>query len=295
MKKKVIKITLTLQGAEESFTAEGSNRISSSGLAISTVLNYGNGALAPTAEITAYGLPISTMNKLFRVQWNTMQSILNTVKIEAGEQGSELSVIYEGNITFATINLDAAPNVTLVITSQMAVVEKMQVVEPFIVEDGQTVDAASSIERLTKEMGYEFQNFGASHQLVSTTINGSRLDQIRAIADMCDFDLYIEQKLIVICKRNGDREIKIPILSPSTSLIGYPKPDTRGVSFSCIYNPMVRFGGVVTIKDSIIEINNGDWRVYGMVATLEANIPQGKWQIDANATWRDSKDAAVQR
>ena len=51
----------------------------------------------------------------------------------------------------------------------------------------------------------------------------------------------------------------------------------------------------MTIKDSIIEINNGDWRVYGMVATLEVNIPQGKWQIDANATWRDSKDAAVQR
>ena len=165
-----------------------------------------------------------------------MQSILNTVKIEAGEQGSELSVIYEGNITFATVNLDAAPSVSLIITSQMAVVEKMQVVEPFIVEDGQTVDAAASIERLTKEMGYEFQNFGgASHQLVSTTINGSRLDQIRAIADMCDFDLYIEQKLIVICKRNGDREIKIPILSTSTSLISYPKPDTRGGGFVLLY------------------------------------------------------------
>ena len=58
---------------------------------------------------------------------------------------------------------------------------------------------------------------------------------------------------------------------------------------------MVRFGGVVRIKDSLIAIANADWRIYGLVATLEANIPQGKWQMAVNATWRGSKDAAVQR
>ncbi|WP_236513529.1 hypothetical protein, partial [Escherichia coli] len=62
------------------------------------------------------------------------------------------------------------------------------------------------------------------------------------------------------------------------------------------YDPLVRFGGIVQIRESIIgDVVNQDWRVYGLVATLEANIPQGKWQMNVNATWRNSKDAAVQR
>uniref|UniRef100_UPI001F3B1AD1 hypothetical protein n=1 Tax=Escherichia coli TaxID=562 RepID=UPI001F3B1AD1 len=94
MKKKVIKITLTLQDGVQTFTAEGDNRLSSTGLAISTNITYGNGAISPTAQITAYGLPLSTVNKLTRVQWNTMQAILNMVKIEVGEQGQTLKVAY---------------------------------------------------------------------------------------------------------------------------------------------------------------------------------------------------------
>ncbi|MGF5977428.1 hypothetical protein ACQE9Z_28340, partial [Klebsiella pneumoniae] len=116
MKKKVIKITLTLQDGVQTFTAEGDNRLSSTGLAISTNITYGNGAISPTAQITVYGLPLATMIKLMRIQWNTMQAILNMVKIEVGEQGQPLKVAYEGNITFATINMDGAPNVALVIT-----------------------------------------------------------------------------------------------------------------------------------------------------------------------------------
>lgn len=296
MKKKVIKITLTLQDGVQTFTAEGDNRLSSTGLAISTNITYGNGAISPTAQITAYGLPLSTVNKLTRVQWNTMQAILNMVKIEVGEQGQPLKVAYEGNITFATVNTDGAPNVALVITSQMAVVEKMRPTAPFTIPKGEEVDAADIVKFLAQDMQYEFENYGVTHILTDTTLNGSNIEKIEKLAQMCDFDLYIEQRLIVICKKGGDREVKIPIITPKTGLIGYPAPDQRGVTFSCAYDPLVRFGGIVQIRESIIgDVVNQDWRVYGLVATLEANIPQGKWQMNVNATWRNSKDAAVQR
>lgn len=295
MLRKVIKITLTLNGQDESFTAQGDNRISSYGLAVSTAITYGNGAMTPTAQITVYGLPIETMNKLFRVQWNTMKAILNTVKIEAGEQGKTLDTVYEGNITFATINMDGAPNVALVITSQMAVVEKLKATLPLTVPKETTVDAADLIKFLAEDMEYKFENYGATHPITDTSLNGSNLEKIEKLCTMCDFDLYVEQKLIVICKRGGNRELKIPVITPTTGLIGYPSPDQRGITFNCAYDPLVRFGGIVRIKDSIIGVANEDWRTYGIVTTLEANIPQGKWEMNVNATWRDSKDAAVQR
>jgi hypothetical protein len=295
MRKKIIRVTLTLQDENVFFTAQGDNRLSSTGLAISTAITYGNGAIAPTAQITVYGLPIATMNKLFRVQWNTMQSILNMVKIEVGEQGEKLSVAYEGNITFATVNMDSSPNVSLVITSQMAVVEKMKATEPFTIPKDTPTDVDDIVKFLAEDSGYEYENHGVTHILTDTSLNGSNIDKIEALAKMCDFDLYIEQRLIVICPKGADRPLKIPIISPSSGLNGYPSPDQRGISFSCQYSPLVRFGGVVRLKDSIITVANADWRVYGLVSTLEANMPQGKWEMNVNATWRDSKDAAVQR
>jgi len=296
MRKKIIRVTLTLADGTKTFTAQGDNRLQSTGLAISTNITYGNGAISPTAQITIYGLPMSSMAPLFRVQWNTMSAILNTVKIEVGEQGGELTKAYEGNITFATINMNAAPNVGLVITSQMAVVEKMKATPPFTIPKGEEVDAAEIISFLARDMGYQFENNGASHILTDTSLNGSNLEKIEKLAYMCDFDLYVEQGLIVICKKGTARPVKIPIVTPKNrTLDGYPEPDQRGISFNCLYDPMIKFGGIITIKDSLIEIANADWRIYGLVSTLEANIPQGKWHSSVNATWRDSKDAAVQR
>ena len=125
---------------------------------------------------------------------------------------------------------------------------------------------------------------------------GSGIEIIEKLSHACRFDLYIDQRSISICPIGGSRELKIPVITPKTGLIGYPAPDQRGITFSCAYDPLVRFGGIVQIRESIIgDVVNQDWRVYGLVATLEANIPQGKWQMNVNATWRNSKDAAVQR
>lgn len=295
MRKKIIQITLTLTDGVEVFTAQGDNRLRSTGLAISTAITYGNGAISPTAQITVHNLPIDKMAKLFRVQWNTMQALLNTVKIEVGEQGGQLMTAYEGNITFATINMDGAPNISLIITSQMAVVDKMRVTDPFTIPKDTTVDVSQIVRFLAEDSGYQFENYGVTHALSDTSLNGSNIEKIEKLAQMCDFDLYIEQRLIVICKKGGERDLKIPIISPRTGLIGYPAPEQRGLNFICAYDPLVRFGGIVRIKESLIEIANADWRIYGLVSTLEANIPQGKWEMNVNATWRDSKDAAVQR
>ena len=295
MKKKIIRISLVINDENVFFTAQGDNRLRSSGLAISTAITYGNGAISPTAQITVYGLPIETMNKLFRVQWNTMNSLLNTVKIEVGDEGDKLNTVYEGNITFATVNMDGAPNVSLVITSQMAIVEKLRYSEPYTLLKDESADVSDIVRFLCNEMGFQFENNGVTHILTDTKLLGSNMEKIEKLAQMCDFDLYIEQRSIIICKKGASRPLKIPVISPSTGLINYPSPDQRGITFSCAYDPMVRFGGVVRIKDSLIAIANADWRIYGLVATLEANIPQGKWQMAANATWRDSKDAAVQR
>lgn len=295
MKRKVIRITLKLKDGEEVFTTEGQNTLTSTGLAVSCGLSYGNGAITPTAQVTVYGLPLDKMLKLMRVQWNTMNALLNTVRIEVGEEGDKLDIAYEGNITQATIDANAAPDIPLIITSQMAAFEKAKVSPAYTIEKDFTIDAALIVEELAHGMGYEFTNEGVSHVITDTVLEGSDLEKIQKLAIICDFDLYVDQKVIAICKKGTAREMKIPVLTPKTGLNGYPVPDIKGVVFSCQYDPSIKYGGIVRIADSLMTICNGDWRLYGFTAQLEANIPNGKWKIDAQATWRDSKDAAVQK
>lgn len=296
MRKKIIQITLTLNGQQQVFNSDNQNQLTSRELAVSCSLAYGNGAITPTAQIRVYGLPLDKMNKLMRLQWNTMDSLLNTVRIEAGDQGDTLKLVYEGNITQATIDANAAPDIPLIITSQMAAFEKAKVSPPYTLEKDVQMDAALIVEELATGMGYEFNNNGVEHIITDTSLEGSDLEKIQKLAVICDFDLYIDGKKIDICKKGEPRTLKIPVISPSTGLIGYPVPDIKGVNFSCLYDPLVRFGGIVRIQNSQLgDIVNRDWRIYGLTAQLEANIPNGKWQIDAQATWRDSTDVAIGR
>lgn len=301
MNRKVIRVTITLKGTDkegkpEVFTSEGDfNQLQSTGLRVLCNIINGNGAISPSANIQIYGLAMDKMAKLMRIQWNTMSAILNTILIEAGDEGSELTRVYEGNITFAKIDMSNVPNAFLNIESQAAIVDALKPVEPIpFVND---FDAAEMIRIIAENyMGYEFENNGASHIIPDGgTYRKTYLSMIQEIAQAADFDLYIEQGKIAICPRGGARNIRVPVISPKTGLIGYPVPDVRGVSFKALYDPLIKFGGVVKIQDSIIDVCNGDWRIYGTTVTLEANQENGAWFIECNASRRDAQDVALAR
>lgn len=301
MNRKVIRVTITLKGTDkegkpEVFTSEGDfNQLQSTGLRVLCNIINGNGAISPSANIQIYGLAMDKMAKLMRIQWNTMSAILNTILIEAGDEGSELSRVYEGNITFAKIDMSNVPNAFLNIESQAAIVDALKPVEPIaFIND---IDAAEMIRIIAENyMGYKFENNGASLIIPDGGLyEKTHLAMIQQIAQDADFDLYIEQNLIAICPKGVARKVKIPTLTPTSGLIGYPTPDVRGVSFKAFYNPDIRFGGVVKIQDSIIDVCNGDWRIYGTTVTLEANQENGAWFIECNASRRDAQDVALAR
>ena len=245
MNRKVIRVTIRINGQDQICTSENEyNQLQSTGLRVSCNIINGNGAVSPTANIQIYGLALDKMLKLMRIQWNTMGAVQNTILIEAGEEGSELFKVYSGNITFAKIDMANAPNVSLNIESQSAIVDSLLPVQSKIFEAN--TDAAAMIEDICKDMGYRFENNGASKIIADGgTYNGTRINMIKSIADAADFDLYIEQNNIAICPKGGPRKIPVPIISPKTGLVGYPIPDVRGVSFKAFYDPLIRFGGLV--------------------------------------------------
>lgn len=295
MKRKILKATINLNGKDKTFTAHNqSNVLESQGLRIQCAIQFGGGAVSPTATIKIYGLELQNMLDLMRIQWNTMSAILNTIRIDFQEEGdTTFTKVYEGNITFAKINFEGTPDVSLDIQSQMAIVEQLRPQDPITFLND--TDAATMIEQIAKSMNFQFENTKKASKIIANggTYEGSNLDKIKKIAQAADFDVYIEQNLIAICPKGFARDIKVPIISPKNGLIGYPVPDIRGITFRCLFNPLVRFGGIVTIKDSILTTCNGDWRVYGCTIMLESNFQGGKWEMEVSASPKNSKDLAI--
>ena len=293
MKRKEIKVTITLNGEEpQSFTSTpNQNQMSANGLRVLTDIAYGYGAIMPTAQIRIYGLSLDKMTKLLRVRWNTMGALLNRVKIEAGEQGEKLANVFDGNITFAYPDFANAPDVALVIESMTAVLENMKPTRPSAYSE--PVDVAQVVQDIVDDMGYQLENNGVSKIIGPWTLTDTNIAKLHKLACDCKFDLYIEGSLVAITPDGGARNIQVPVVTPSTGLIGYPVPDLRGVRFKCLHDPLIRFGGVIKIRDSIVDVCNGDWRIYGLQKSLEANQPNGNWFCEVAATWKDSEDAAI--
>lgn len=291
MDKKVIRSTITL--VNDKFD-DGTNQIIAEGLRTICNIQFGGGAVMPHAEIIIYGLRLDVMHKLMRVRWQDINSMLNTIRVEAGEAG-EFSIVYEGNITFAYIDTSNAPNVSLRIRSITAVYEAYKPARQgmFLGE----FPVVRAIENIANDMGYRFENNGVPEDLTMTdvTLGDSDLNKIRKLCRDYQIDLYVENRSITITRQGDPRNIRVPLITPKTGLIGYPVPTIQGVDFRCLYDPMIRFGGLIKIADSLMETTNGDWRVYGTTIQLESEMPGGAWFIDVRASHKDPNNTAISR
>ena len=253
-------------------------------------INYGNGAVLPSARIKIYGLKLESMTKLLRVKWNTEPALMNLVQVEAGEAGN-MSVVYTGNITFAYPDMAGAPDICLVIESHTAVLWQLKPADS-VSNEGET-DVAAIIESLCKKMGRRFENNGVNAKISNQYLNGSELDKVRQIAAHANIDVYIDNETIAITPKGQPRMIEIPVISPTTGLLGYPVPDQQGVKLQCLYDKSLRFGGLIEISGSLIEICNGRWRVFGLSLDLESKVPGGKWLADIKAANVESTDVKI--
>lgn len=285
LKEKRIKVTVVLTGEDKTFDAKGNNTLVFDKLRTECRINYGNGALMPSAQIRIYGLKLENMLSLLRVKWSTIEALQNIIQIEAGDSDN-MSIVYKGNITFARTDFTTAPNVSLIIESNTAIFHNLNPAPPRSF-DGE-IDVAEAIETLAKDMGMNFENNGVKARLQNQYLPDTALKKVQMLAKNAGCDLYIDNDTIAISPKDSPRMISIPVISPKTGLIGYPVPDLIGLNFVCLYDTAMKFGGLVEIKDSSISQCNGRWRIYGMSITLESITPNGKWEVFIKAADAES-------
>jgi hypothetical protein len=266
--------TFTLQ--DGTFTGTGSNSVTVSGLRATVTVTRVGGAAFNQATASIYGLTLDLMNDLSTLGSLIANNKRNGVAIYAGDAKSGMGLVFSGTMNEAWANLESAPDASLDISAQTGLADAIAAVSPASYQNG--ADVATIIRGIASQMkpARAFENNGVSVFLSNAYFPGTATQQIKEAAEAAGIISDDDGQTISIWPVTGSRGGAIPLISPDTGMIGYPKFTRRGVDVVTVFNPNIVLGGKVQV-DSIIRGAKGTWRVHGMVHNLQSQTPNGLW------------------
>lgn len=225
-------------------------------------------------QLRIAGLPLSLMNQLATLGRLPFSTRRNIVTVSAGDEQSGIGVCFQGTITGAWADFKGAPEVVFYITAMAGVDASLAIMPPSSFQG--TADVATIMAGLAQVMGYSFENNGVTAQLSNPYFPGTAMQQMRACAEAAGIEMTVENQTLIISPRGVARGSRIPLVTPSTGLIGYPSFTNTGIAGTTLYNPSIGFHSLIEIK-SDLQPACGRWRITSLTHELESETPGGSW------------------
>lgn len=223
-----------------------------------------------------FGLPQSVMNDLSTMGKLIGDNKFNHVAIYAGDDTSGMSLVFNGSMHDAWGNYHSAPEVSFDISATTGAVDAISATSPLSYNGG--VDVASMLSDIASKMTPKrtFENHGVNVILHNAYHSGTRLQQIQEICEIANINYSDDGEILAIWPQGGSRSGEIPLISPTTGMVGYPTYTSQGIDIVTIYNPSIRPGGLAKVESSIKGANK-TFIVGTMVHNLEAQTSGGAW------------------
>lgn len=252
-------------------------------------------------QVRIYGMPLSLMNQLSTLGTAVAAVRKNTITVEAGDEGGQLAQIYQGTIFSAWADLNAAPAVAFEVVAHAGLIQKMAPAPAFSAKGDR--DAAAILEQLAKQMGFTFENSGVSGVIISNAYyKGTLFDQALACKEDAGIEMVVDNGVLAIWPKNGQRNVEAVLLSPATGLRGYPTYTANGLLVSSLFNPGFHFGALVKVDGTDLLLSQedakragnqlgaqvlpigGQWKVTSLTHDLAAEYPDGPWFTEMQLT-----------
>lgn len=258
------------------FSGTGSNALSVGGLRARADMTFFAKPSAFSLTARVFGLPQSVMNDLSTMGKIVGDNKFNRVDVYAGDAEAGSTLVFSGNMHDAWGNYHSAPEVSFDITAQTANIDSISAVAPLSYNG--SVDVASMLSSIAGQMNppRTFENNGVSVIVHNAYHPGTLTQQIQEICDMANINYSDDGQTLAIWPPGGSRGGSIPLISPTTGMVGYPTYTSQGIDIVTIFNPSIHFGGLVQVESSIKGANK-TFSVVGMVHNLEAQTPSGAW------------------
>lgn len=269
--KKLIELTITLGTGD--FGADLGDTVTISGLRMMVDVVNAGGPSMGMATLRVYGLPFEMMNKLTTIGViNNAIRVKNTILIAAGDAETGMQNVFQGVISEAFGDYNAAPDVPFNVIAYAAYDAALKPVGA-ISYQGAT-DVGGIMQTISNEMGLIFENNGVDVKLSNPYLPGTNLDRVRALASAADFRWTMDRQVLAIWPRNGARSGEVPIVSSETGMIGYPSLSSKGMDIRMAFNWNMRLGGNVMVESSL-PMACGEWNIFNVSHSLSTEMPDG--------------------
>lgn len=277
--KKVIEVHLTL--ANSSFSGKGNTKIIR-GLATDVSIERPGLPDKDKARIKIYNMSLSDMEQLTTLAFRPLEVQNNLVRVFAGTENN-LSEAFTGEITSAFGNFNTTPDPSFEIEALSGYYPSVTPSNPTSITGSSSV--ADVISNIAIKIGYSFINQGVTASIKDTILNGSPLEQAISAAKQVGSQLLVNDTVLTLLPNGSALSGNAVLLNKNAGMIGYPTFNNEGIIVKSLYNPAVKFNGLIKVE-SIVPKATGVWRITKLTHTLSAFNPQGgDWSSDIEATY----------
>jgi hypothetical protein len=261
------------------FQESGTNQVSLSGYRTSCRITK-SGTVQQTMTLRVWGMSLSLMNQLSTLGMVITNGYIpkNMVTVTAGDAGGAMNTVFQGTITNAWANLSTPGDASFDVEATGALSAATQTI-PATSYQG-SADVPTIMQKFASQGGWTFENNSVTAKLADPYFHGSLLSQIQECAQAANIYTVIDNGTLCILPSGKNRTTNdTPLISATSEppMVGYPSYTPQGIIVSSVYNPAIKFFGLVQV-DSILKLSVEKWAVNGIDYALDSLLPQGEWK-----------------
>lgn len=287
------KIRVVFMLATGAFGPNGEDTVELDGYRVAATIENAEFPTAAIASVRISGLSLGLMNKLSVARFDIVQANPNQIQVYAGDDKNGMPLVFQGGITMAFADYNNAPDVAFMVQAQSALRGNATSCTPTVFKG--TVRADVVLETIANKAGYSFVNHGCNDVLLNPNFPGSPGQQIALLMQkLPNVVVYINNNQLMIWPRDDPTpDDNVPYVSKDTGLVGYPSYAEGGITFRCLFNPLIVFNELVEIESKYLPTGwdnafgsspgNGRWLVMQVRHDLATETPGGPWFTDVMA------------
>lgn len=229
-----------------------------------------------TCRLRMYGIEQQTMDRLSVINYQNLDFLRNSIRVEATDNEGQFSTIFLGEIYIAQPDYAGAPNVAFVVEARAGLIGSLAPSAATSFPGAQKVSVM--MQQLAAELGLTLENNGVESTLTDQYLSGTASQKIQKIADAARIQFWYvpEQGVLAIAPMGVARQGAALNYNLATGLVGWPTKTHTGVMFTALFNPAI-FHGAQILLESDVSACNGEWYIVSMSHRLDSESPGGAW------------------
>jgi len=234
------------------------------------------GAAMGEMECRIFGLSLALINRL-TATGPVMNQFLykNRIQILATNPSGGMSSIFSGNIAYAYGDLNAAPDVPVIIHAVSGSNLSYKVAD--VITYDKPVSVVTLMSNIAKAAGLQFENYGVTAMLPPCYYDRDLLSQIRSIGEDSGTNWEIYNDILYIWPKGGELTDPVQIVEVGKNMVGYPVFSSSNIMVKTEALPFLRLGAPLQVIGSQIESVNATWVTWQVSHALDSITPNGRW------------------